>query len=227
VSYLALRKAHGAVMHLAADPTISGGLWVYLAIFALVAVGWAGVPAIGGTVIAGAAVLASQGYLNIAAVLAASVLGAEAGGLAGYYVGLRWGRAIMNHPGPWLGRRQQAVTGGEALYARWGRLAVFFTPCLISGIAKMKYSQFVVWNFLAGAVYVLSVGPVAYGVGKVSSGQHSLGSVGSVILGAAVGAGAIVLAVRYYRQRKGRRSAAAPRRPAADTRTSAAADEDR
>ena len=65
---------------------------------------------IGGTVVAGAAVLASQGYLNIAAVLAASVLGAEAGGLAGYFVGVRWGRAIMNHPGPWLVRRQQAVT---------------------------------------------------------------------------------------------------------------------
>jgi membrane-associated protein len=193
----------------AADSTISGGLWAYLAVFALVAVGWAGVPAIGGTVIAGAAVLASQGHLNIAAVLAVSILGAEAGGLAAYYVGLRWGRAMMNHPGPLLSRRQQAVTAGEAIYARWGRLAVFFTPCLVSGIAKMKYAQFVVWNFLAGAVYVLSVGPVAYGVGKVSSGEGSLGSVGSVIVGAAVGAGAVLLAVRYYRQRKARRSAGA------------------
>jgi membrane protein DedA with SNARE-associated domain len=211
----------------AAGSAGSGGLWVYLVVFALVAIGWAGVPTIGGTVIAGAAVLASKGSLNIAAVLAASVLGAEAGGLAGYSVGLRWGRAIMNHPGPWLSRRQQAVTAGEALYARWGRLAVFFTPCLVSGIAKMKYSQFVVWNFVAGAVYVLSVGLAAYGVSKVSSGQHSPGSVGSLIVGVAVGAGAVVLAVRYHRRRKARRSAAAAHQhPAADARISAAADED-
>ena len=212
----------------AAGSTVSGGPWAYLAIFALVVVGWAGVPAIGGAVIAGAAVLASQGSLNIVAVLAAAVLGTEVGGLAGYSVGLRWGRAIMTHPGPWLDRRQQAVTGGEALYAKWGRLAVFFTPCLISGIAKMKRSQFAVWNFLAGAVYVLSVGPAAYGVGKVSSGESSLSSVGSLITGVAVGAGAVVLGMRYHRRRKARRSAeATPSPPAAGTRTSAVADEDR
>ena len=75
----------------AAGSASSGGLWAYLAIFALVAVGWAGVPAIGGAVIAGAAVAASQGSLNLGAVLVASVLGTEAGGLAGYSFGLRWG----------------------------------------------------------------------------------------------------------------------------------------
>jgi membrane-associated protein len=212
----------------AAGSAGSGGLLAYLAVFVLVAVGWAGVPALGGTVIAGAAVLASQGHLNIAAVLVASVLGTEAGGLAGYAIGLRWGRAIMNHPGPWLGRRQRAVTTGEALYARWGRLAVFFTPCLVSGIARMKYAQFVIWNFAAGAVYVLSVGPAAYGAGKVASGQHFLEGAGSLIAGVAVGMGAVMLAIRYVRRRKARGSAAAPpQHPAADTRISAAADEDR
>jgi membrane protein DedA with SNARE-associated domain len=168
------------------------------------------VPAIGGAVIAGAAVLASQGTLNIVGVLAAAIVGTEAGGLAGYAIGLRWGRAIMTHPGPWLNRRQQAVSAGEVLYARWGRLAVFFTPCLVSGIVKMKRSQFAVWNFLAGAVYVLSVGPSAYGVGKVSSGESSLGDVGSLIGGVAVAAGAVLLGRRYHRQRKARRVSAQP-----------------
>ena len=65
----------------AASPASTGGLWPYLAIFVLVAIGWAGVPAIGGTVVAGAAVLASQGQLAIGAVLVVSVLGTEAGGL--------------------------------------------------------------------------------------------------------------------------------------------------
>jgi membrane protein DedA with SNARE-associated domain len=194
----------------AAGATASGDVWAYVAIFALVTIGWAGVPAIGGAVIAGAAVLASQGTLNIVGVLAAAIVGTEAGGLAGYAIGLRWGRAIMTHPGPWLNRRQQAVSAGEVLYARWGRLAVFFTPCLVSGIVKMKRSQFAVWNFLAGAVYVLSVGPSAYGVGKVSSGESSLGDVGSLIGGVAVAAGAVLLGRRYHRRRKARRISAQP-----------------
>src|SRR6516225_6227307 len=196
-------------MHtLAATSAVStGGLWAYLGIFVLVAIGWAGVPAIGGTVVAGAAVLASQGELDIGAVLVVSVLATGVGGLAGYGVGRRWGRAIVDHPGRTLARRQQAVATGEALYAKWGRLAVFFTPCMVSGIAKMKLSQFAVWNLAAGAVYVLSVGPAAYGAGKISSGQQGLGSVGSLIVGVAVGVAAFVLARRYHRRRKARRSA--------------------
>ena len=206
---------------LADGSATTGGLWPYLAVFALVAIGWAGIPAIGGAVIAGAAVLASQGQLNFGGVLVASVLGTEAGGLAGYAIGIRWGRAIMNHPGPWLSQRQRALSGGEALYAKWGRLAVFFTPVLVSGIVRMRYSQFVLWNFLAGAVYVFSVGPAAYGAGKVSSGQSSLGNVGTLLAGIAVGVAAFLLARRYYRRHKarhaagGRRGAATPP-PAAD-----------
>jgi len=210
----------------AAGTPVSGDLWAYVAIFALVAIGWAGVPAIGGAVIAAAAVAASQGSLNIVAVLAASVLGTGVGGLAGYSIGLRWGRDIMTHPGPWLARRERALAAGEVVYARWGRLAVFFTPCMVSGIVKMKRAQFAVWNLLAGAVYVLSVGPAAYGVGSVSSGQASLGSVGSLIAGVAVGAGAVLLGRQYRRRRKARRTAQASPGPAAGMRGSAAADED-
>ena len=188
-----------------------GGLWAYVAVFLLVAIGWAGVPAIGGAVIAGAAVLASQGKLDFGGVLLVSILATEAGGLAGYAIGIRWGRALLDHPGPGLDRRQRALAGGEALYAKWGRLAVFFTPVLVSGIVRMKYSQFVIWNLIAGAVYVLSVGPAAYGAGKVTSGQASLGAVGSLLGGIAVGVAAFLLARRYYRRRKARRAAAAGR----------------
>jgi membrane protein DedA with SNARE-associated domain len=208
---------------LADGSATTGGLLPYLAVFALVAIGWAGIPAIGGAVIAGAAVLASQGQLNFGGVLVASVLGTEAGGLAGYAIGIRWGRAIMDHPGPWLGRRQRALSGGEALYAKWGRLAVFFTPVLVSGLVRMKYSQFVLSHFLAGAVYVLSVGPAAYGAGKVSSGQSSLGDVGTLLAGIAVGVAAFLLARRYYRRHRARHGTAG-RRGAATAPT--AADED-
>jgi len=73
---------------------------------------------------------------------------------------------------------------------------------------RMKYSQFVVWNFVVGAVYVLSVGPAAYGAGKVSASEQDGGSLAALVAGVAVAAGCAVLAARYYRRRKARRSPA-------------------
>jgi membrane protein DedA with SNARE-associated domain len=88
-------------MHaIAADsPAAQYGGWVYLAVFALMALSFAGIPAIGAAVVGWAAVLASQGKLNIFVVLIVAVLGAEAGGLAGYGIGDRWGRKLLDRPG--------------------------------------------------------------------------------------------------------------------------------
>lgn len=190
----------------AAQSSASDAYWVYLGIFALVLLGWAGIPGIGATVLAAATVAASQGKLNITAVLIVAIIAVEFGGMVGYSVGIRWGRALLSHPGPLLARRQRVLTAGEAMYVKWGRLAVFFTPCMVSGIAKMKYSQFVVWNFLAGAIYVVSVGLSVYGAGKIATGHHDPVSVGSLVVGLAVGTAAFLLGRRYHRRRKARRA---------------------
>lgn len=190
----------------AAGSPVSGSFWTYLVIFALVMLGWAGIPGIGATVLGAATVAASQGRLNIAAVLVVAIIAVEVGGMVGYSVGIRWGREILSHPGPLLARRQRVLRAGEAMYVKWGRLAVFFTPCLVSGIARMKYSQFVVWNFLAGAIYVISVGLSVYGAGKVATGHHDPVSVGSLVVGIAVGVAAFLAGRRYYRRRKARRA---------------------
>jgi hypothetical protein len=63
----------------------------------------------------------------------------------------------------------------------------------------------VVWNFVVGAVYVLSVGPAAYGAGKVSAGEQNGASLGAAVAGLAIAAGCATLAARYYRRRGARR----------------------
>jgi membrane protein DedA with SNARE-associated domain len=209
----------------AAESSVSDGFWVYVGIFALVLLGWAGIPGIGAAVLGAATAAASQGRLDITAVLIVAIFAVEVGGLVGYSVGIRWGRALLSRPGPLLARRQRVLTAGEAMYVKWGRLAVFFTPCMVSGIAKMKYSQFVVWNFLAGAAYVISVGFSVYGAGKVATGHHDPVSVGSLVVGIAVGVTVFLLGRRYYRRRKARRARAAGGRGAAMP-APAAADEE-
>ena len=84
----------------AASSSTGIGIWAYLAVFAATAAGYMGVPIIGTAAIGAAAVLASQGQLNIAAVLIVAAIGNEVGGLLGYQIGDRWGRPLLEHPGP-------------------------------------------------------------------------------------------------------------------------------
>jgi membrane protein DedA with SNARE-associated domain len=42
-----------------------------------------------------------------------------------------------------------------------GLAGCFLVPAIVCGMLKMKYSQFVVWNFIDGVIYVLAVGPPA------------------------------------------------------------------
>lgn len=104
--------------------------------------------------------------------------------------------------------RKKAVAKGEEVYKKWGRAAVFFTPSLVSGAMAMKLSQFAIWNFFAGAAFVLAVGPAAYGAGRVATGHHDTVSMGMLIGGLAVGAVCVLLAVRHHRRHKARQAAA-------------------
>jgi len=197
-------------MHLLAAAGTSSpvGAWAYLAVFAAAAAGYMGVPLVATAVIGAAAVVASQGELDIAAVLVVGAIGCEIGGLGGFRIGARWGRQLLEHPGPGLAWRKKTVTKGEALYQKWGRAAVFVTPSIVSGALDMKFSQFVVWNFLAGTVFVVSVGAGAYGAGKVWSGHHDAASVGMLIGGVAVAAACLVLVRVHSRRHQARLSAA-------------------
>src|SRR5215831_10564934 len=195
----------------AAGLTGAPGLWAYLVLFIAAAAGYMGVPVIGTAVIGTAAVLASQGELNIAAVLIVAALGCEVGGLGGFRIGYRWGRELLERPGPALEWRKKAVAKGEEVYQKWGRAAVFVTPSIVSGALEMKFRQFVVWNFLAGTVFVVGVGAGAYGVGKVATGHYDPVSLFMLVGGVAVAGACLVLVGRQYRRHKARATTAAAR----------------
>ena len=185
----------------------SPGVWAYVAVFAATVAGYMGVPFIGTAAIGVAAVFASQGELNIAAVLIVAVIGSEIGGLLGYKIGGRWGRRILEHPGPALEWRKKTLERDKPS-TRSGDAWRCFTPALVSGALKMRFGQFAVWNLFAGTVFVLSVGPAACGAGRVASGHHDLGSVGMLVGGVAVDALCAGLGVRHYRRHRACRSAA-------------------
>jgi hypothetical protein len=94
---------------------------------------------------------------------------------------------------------------GERLYARWGGLAVFFTPGIVSGTARMSPYRFAFWNLLASFAWTASVVASTYGVSKIVTGQFSWHNLASLIAG--LGVAALVI---YGLVRRRRRTAQRP-----------------
>lgn len=187
-----------------------GSIWQYVVLFLAVAASWAGVPIVGATALGAAGVAASQGDLNLAAVVIVSTVAGEAGGLIGYAIGDHWGRILLERPGKHQQGRERMVERGERAYARWGRIAVFFTPAIVSGTAKMQHGQFVVWNLLASLGFSISVAASAYGVGRLFSGNYSVRDIATLIVGLLVGTAITMLYVRHRRRAKSRAADATP-----------------
>jgi membrane-associated protein len=180
----------------------AGNWWEYILLLLAVMTSWAGVPAIGSAAVGAAAVGASQDNLNIIAVLVIAVIGGELGGLVGFKIGTRWGTQLLDRPGKRQAGRRKLMEKGELAYAKWGRLAVFFTPAIISGTARMKFSQFALWNLLASFAFSVSVAATAYGAGRVATGHHSAKDITILIIGFVTGLFLTVLIVRRHRRHR-------------------------
>lgn len=172
--------------------------WEYLLLFLAVTASWAGVPFIGTAGLAAAAAAAGQGSLSLGAILVVSTIAGEVGGLIGYAVGFRWGRELFQRPGRSQSRRMKLLERGERAYAKWGRLAVFVTPAIVSGTAKMQHGQFAIWNFLASLAWTLSVAFSCYGLSRLATGNHSTRDIVILVIGLV--ATAVILLRRRHRR---------------------------
>ena len=183
--------------------------WQYLLLFLAVAASWAGVPAVGTAALGAAAVAASQGKLDLVAVIVVAVVAGEIGGLGGYAIGRRWGQRLLERPGRHQAGREKILRRGEKLYARWGWLAVFFTPAIVSGTANMPPYRFAFWNLLDSLGWSVSVAASAYGVGRLVTGHHTGHDIAILAIGLVAGAIVAVVARRRHRRRAARRLGAA------------------
>jgi membrane protein DedA with SNARE-associated domain len=183
--------------------------WQYLLLFLAVAASWAGVPVIGTAGLGAAAVAASQQKLQLTAVIVVAVVAGEVGGLSGYAIGRRWGRRLLERPGRHQAGREKMMQRGERLYARWGWLAVFFTPAIVSGTAKMPPYRFALVNLLDSLGWTVSVAASAYGLGRLATGHHTGHDIAILAVGLGAGAIVAVAARRRHRRRAARRLGAA------------------
>ena len=90
---------------------------------------------------------------------------------------------------------------GESLYARWGALAVFVTPAIVSGTAKMPPYRFAVWNLLDSLTWTVSMAASAYGAGRLATGHHTAHDIAILVIGPGAGALVTVTAARHEARR--------------------------
>jgi membrane protein DedA with SNARE-associated domain len=98
----------------------------YPALFLLVMAESGGVPVPGETALIAAAIVASQGQLDIELVVAIAAFAAIVGDNAGYLISRKAGRNLLEWPGPFERRRRRVLETGEPFFQRHGRPAVFF-----------------------------------------------------------------------------------------------------
>lgn len=172
----------------------------YVGIAAAAAAGWVGFPGIGEATLIASGILAASGKLDIGSVLAVAYVGAVLGGIAGWLIGLKGGRALVTAPGPLRGLRLKILSHGERFYERFGVVAVLFTPTWIAGVAKMRWTRFLPANLLSALLWALSVGLGAYVIGPAIEDvvtNFALG--GSIVLGALI---VVTAAGRVLRRRR-------------------------
>lgn len=149
-----------------------------------------------------AAALAGQGKLSLPVVIGIAAGAAIAGDNAGYLLGRRGLRPLLDRRGR-SGRRQRLIERGDEFFRRRGAAAVFFARWLpglrvaaawLAGESRMPWPRFLLWNALGGIGWASSIGTASYFLGKTASGSlAALGFVG-------VGIAAVVFLVARGRE---------------------------
>ncbi len=140
-------------------------------------------------------VLANQHKLALAAVLAAAIAGAVIGDSIGYWVGKRYGEALLSKiPNRVL--KPEHVTRSEETIRKLGGKAVFvgrFTAALralvpgMAGMSRLPYSRFLAWNVLGGVLWATAFVVLGYLAGsQYQRLEHYANLIGLALLVAVV-----------------------------------------
>lgn len=139
----------------------------------------AGLPLPGETMLLLAAAAAAQGVLPIGVVIAVAASAAIVGDSLGYWIGHRFGLALIARYGRWLRITPTHVAHGQQFFQRHGAKTVFLgrfvallrvLTAILAGASQMPYAQFLVYNALGGIVWAAAVG----GLGFLFGGQLPL-----------------------------------------------------
>jgi membrane-associated protein len=193
--------------------SVGGGLGYALP--AIIGLESLGIPSPGETALILAAVLASQGKLQIWLVILIATASAIAGDNVGYLLGRKLGRRVLTAEGPMQARRVEVIDAGDRFFAKHGPKAVFigrwialvrFAVAWLAGIDRMPFGEFFVYNALGAITWALTFGLVGFYAGKAAADAITKYGVYAAVALVAL----IVAFVVWHVVRERRRKAPAP-----------------
>jgi membrane-associated protein len=168
-----------------------------------------GVPSPGETALVLAAVLASQGKLQIWLVIVIGVASAIIGDNIGYFLGRKIGREVLEAPGPFHKRRTMLISVGDRFFEKHGPKAVFFgrwvalvriAAAWLAGINHMRFRDFFFWNALGGISWGITFGLAGYFGGHAAANLITrFGVFAAIGLGVVIVVGLVAIRLRERR----------------------------
>jgi membrane-associated protein len=126
----------------------------YIIMFVFVVILGAGLPGPGDAALIATGTLAGEGRLNVWIVLAVAMTAWMLGSVAGYKIGVRGGRRMLDHPGRLEKSRRKLLAKGDRTFARWNFLASVTMPAFVSGIFRVRFPIFILGATVAGIGWI-------------------------------------------------------------------------
>jgi membrane protein DedA with SNARE-associated domain len=126
----------------------------YIALFALVVTMGIGLPVLGDASLIAAGTLAGEGRLNAGVVLVTAMVAWMVGSLAGYEIGVRQGRWLLEHPGRLEKMRLKLLVKGDHAFAHNNFAAAVTMPAFVSGIFRVRFHVFILGALVAGIGFI-------------------------------------------------------------------------
>lgn len=137
----------------------------YLGLFVVVITKGGGLPALGDAALIAAGTLAGEGRLNVVIVTATGIVAWMLGSLAGYWIGIRGGRRLLEHPGRLETSRLKVLAKGDRIFGRHNFIASLTMPSYVSGIFRVRFGVFVLGAVTSGFVLIALYVGVSYFLG--------------------------------------------------------------
>ena len=202
---------------------LKGATIDYVGLAVAACVSWIlGIIGPGEPVLVAAGVFAAKHKLDISPVIFWAWIGATVGGVIGWLLGMKLGRAVLTAPGPLRQLRINSANHGERLFKRREIWAIVLTPPWVAGINRSRALLYLPVNTVSALLFwAIPLGLGAYFAGPPILDFFDDAGV-FLSAGLIVGAASIVgLEIARRRRRAARRSPAAPTEGAPPDRTTA------
>jgi membrane-associated protein len=169
----------------------------------------------GDSLLVTAGLLAARGYLKIYTLVPALTLAAICGNSIGHFIGRATGPRIFNRENSLFFNKKHAIRAHE-FYEKHGRKTIVlaqFMPVIrtfapvISGVAGMRFTQFITFNILGAFLWIWSMLGIGYFLGNTIPGvdQHI-----EIVVIIVVFISLLPGLISAYRSRRASRYAASP-----------------